>query len=242
MAALTIPHHLPPALLVVSQDMIERIDTLCLRAATFNPTTTDEVALGKAVAKELRALSAEIETERKKVTGQLDAIIATCIDLQREAQKPLDATWKDLTARIDTFVRVENEKREKARQAAAAEAARLQKIADDEAAARMLRLQQEAEENACPGEAVPEVPVTAALPVTIPQRFTPPPMSMSTRRKVEYSLEYIDGLKVPISSPQGHLLRPIDEAELKRYLKALPAGKREIVGAVKLVETEGRMA
>jgi hypothetical protein len=240
-APITIPNTAAPHILVVSGEIVEQVDSLTLRCAamTIDATTVDQA---KAKAKELRALSAEITTMRKDSTSKLDAVIAAAIAAERSVTSRLDEAWKSLTTRTDAFIAAENARLEEERRKAREDAERLQKIENDRAEAERKRLQEKAELEADPDEPPAEIPVTAAAPVYITEKYVPPPIKPATKAKTTYDVEYIDATKVPINSAQGHLLRPIDTAELIRFLKGLPAGKREIPGAVRLVEIEGRAA
>jgi hypothetical protein len=240
--AKSVPNTAPSTILVASIELLQRITTVCERATKVQLTDAMSVEVAKACAKEMRALVKEIEDERKSYTKKLDEITTAAIELQKECQAPVTTAWEALTTRIDAFVREENRKLEEKRAAAEKERQRLQKIEDDKAAAELKRLEAIAAENAIPGDLPEEVPVTAALPVNVPMQYIGKGMTMATKAKIDYSLEFTDASKIPIMSPQQHLLRPVDHAELMKYLKTLPAGKREIAGAVRLIETPARSA
>jgi hypothetical protein len=242
MAAITVPNTAPAIIIVLSEEMIERIDNITHRSAALTLGNRTDKEQAERLAKEMRALKTEISDKRKEQTRVLDDVTAAAIAAEKTGVEVLDLAWAALVKRIDAFVLAENKRLEEERRKAKEEADRKQaeenKRADDE----RKRLAEQAALDAPPGEEPSPVPVVAALPVHVPERYVPPPLKMATRAKTDYVLEYINRDLVPAFSASGHELRRIDETALKAYLKGLPAGKRDIAGAVRLVEVESRAA
>lgn len=240
MAAVIIPTNLPANLVVLSTELIERIDGLVLKSIDLPITDFMSTKPADILHKEMRSLVKEIENGRKALTAPIDLIKEQAIEAERMGTKPLLAAVEALGLRIAAAIKAHNEALEKKRQEAEAERLRLQKIEDEKADAERLKMQEQADLDAPPGVAPVEVSVVAALPKTVERTYVPPPVKSSAIRSApKFALEFIDRDKVPAFSASGHELRAIDEGALLKFLKSLPEGKREIAGAVRLVESTG---
>lgn len=241
MAAVTIPLTLPAELIVLSSELIERIDGLVFKAQDLVITDYQSTKPADALHKEMRALVKEIQAARKTMTAPLDAIITQAIEAERMGTAPLLGAVESLGKRIQDAVDKHNRELEQKRIDAEKERQRLQKIEDDKAKeARRIALEQ-AELEALPGAPAPvESAVVITPTVVVRTPYVPKPAkSSAVRAATEYNLEYIDRAKVPAFTVLGHELRTIDEGALKKFLKSLPEGKQEIEGAVRLVKSSG---
>lgn len=240
MSAVTIPLSLPTELIVLSAEMIERIDALVHRSMDLPITDFASTKPADQLHKEMRALVKEIEAARKSLTAPLDAIKAQAIEAERMGTQPLAGAIDALGKRIADAIAKHNAELERQRIEAEKERARLQKIEDDRAEEARRKAQEKADLEAPPGEDPPEVSVVVEPPKAVQTRYVPPPVKSSAiRASTEYTLEFIDRTKVPRFSVLGHELCPIDEGALKKFLKSLPDGKQEIEGAVRLVKSSG---
>lgn len=243
MSAVTIPVSLPATLIVLSADVIERIDGMTLKSSDLIISDYASTKPADQLLKEMGAMVKEIEATRKSLTAPLDAIKAQAIEAERMGTLPLTGAIKALQGRVAAAITAHNAELERMRKVAEAERQRLQKLEDEAAEARRLELQKQADLNAPMGEEPEQISVLAELPRSIPAVYIPPPVkSAAIRNVVEYSLEYINGDNVPILSAMGHELRPIDEMALKKFLKSLPEGRQEIPGAVRLIKTQATAA
>lgn len=238
MSAVTIPTNIPATLVVLSSELIERIDALVLRSIDLEITDFNSTKPADQIHKEMRALVKEIEAGRKSLTAPLDAIKAQAIEAERMGTAPLTGAVDALGKRIKAAIDAHNAELEKKRKEAEIERQRLQKIEDDKAEARRQELIRQAEFDAPPGEEPAEISVVVELPKAIAPVYVPPPVkSSAVRNATEYTLEFINRDLVPAFSAAGHELRTIDEGALKKFLKGLPEGKQEIAGAVRLVKS-----
>lgn len=240
MSALTIPNNLPAELVVLSSEVIDRIDALVLQSIDLPITTFLSTKPADLLHKEMRALVKEIEAGRKTLTAPLDAIKAQAIEAERMGTQPLQGAIDALGKRIKDAVDAHNRELERQR-LAALEEQRLAQEAENKRADEARRLAQEqADLDAPPGEPAAEVSVVIEPPRAVAARYVPAPArSAAVRNATEYTLEFVDRDKVPAFSAAGHELRTIDEGALKKFLKSLPEGKQEIAGAVRLVKSSG---
>lgn len=243
MSAITIPNTLPAELIVLSAELIERIDALVFKAQDLVISDYNSTKPADALHKEMRALVKEIEAGRKTLTAPLDAIKAAAIEAERMGTNPLNASITAIATRIKTAIDAHNAELEKKRQEAEKERQRLQKIEDDRAEAERQALIKQAELDAPPGEEPAPISVLVAPPVMIAAPYVPKSVKSSAiRAATTYELEYTDKEKVPAFSSLGHELRTIDETALKSFLKSLPEGRQEIPGAVRLIKINGTAA
>lgn len=240
MSAVTIQTSIPATLVLLSSELIERIDALVLRSIDLEITDFNSTKPADQIHKEMRALVKEIEAARKSMTAPIDAIIKQAIEAERMGTAPLLGAVDALGKRIKAAIDAHNAELEKKRKEAEIERQRLQAIEDAKAEARRQELIRQAEFDAPPGEAPEEVSVIVELPKTIAPAWVPAPVkSSAVRNATEYMLEFINKDFVPAFSAAGHELRTIDEGALKKFLKGLPEGKQEIAGAVKLIKSSG---
>lgn len=238
MSAITIPTNIPANLVVLSSELIERIDTLVLRAIDLEITDFNSTKPADQLHKEMRAMVKEIEAGRKSLTAPLDAIKAQAIEAERMGTAPLLGAVESLGKRIQTAIAEHNASLMRQRIEAENERRRLQAIEDAKAEARRQELIKQAEFDAPPGEDPAEISVIAELPKTVAPVWVPPPVkSSAVRNATDYQLEFISRDMVPAFSAAGHELRTIDEGALKKFLKGLPEGRQEIPGAVRLVKS-----
>ncbi len=240
MSAVTIPLNLPPQLVVLSAELIERIDALVHESMDLPITDFMSTKPADVLHKKMRALVKEIEAARKSMTAPLDAIKAQAIEAERMGTQPLLGAVDVLGKRIADAIAKHNAELERQRLAAMEEQRKAQE-AENRRAEEARRLAQErAEFEAPPDEPVPEVSVVVEPPKAVPMAYVPPPVKSSAiRAATEYTLEFINRDLVPAFSAAGHELRTIDESALKKFLKGLPEGKQEIPGAVRLIKTSG---
>lgn len=242
MSGITVTHSIPSTIVVLSQDALDQIDRLTHEACALVPRDAASLANCDLANKRIAALQSQITEGRLALTRPLDEVKKQAMAAERQGTEPLEAARVALSGRIQAFLAAERARVAEEERLARIEQERLQREEYARAEAERARLQAEAdaraELEAPPGEApVPvEVPITAALPVHVPVRQVAAPLvSASVRKATEYTVEIIDAEKVPAFAPGGFELRPIDQAALKRYLKGLPEGKREIAGACRLV-------
>lgn len=242
MSAITIQTNIPATMIVLSSELIERIDALTIRSIDIPVTDYASTKPADIVLKEMSALVKEIEAGRKSLTAPLDAIKAQAIEAERMGTMPLQGAIKALQSRVGAAVSAHNTELAKRAAEALAEQQRLQAIENAAADERRKALQAKAEMDALPGEAPEEVPIVAELPKQIAAVYVPPPVKSGAVRNVtEYTLEFTNRDLVPAFSASGHELRTIDEGALKRFLKSLPEGKQEIPGC-KLIKSSGTAA
>lgn len=243
MSAITIPVNLPSSLIVLSSELIERIDGMTIRSCDIAISDYASTKPADILLKEMGALVKEIEATRKSLTAPLDAIKAQAIEAERMGTLPLTGAIKALQVRVAAAISAHNAELERQRMVAEKERQWLQKLEDEAAEARRAELQKQADLAADMGEEPEQISVLAELPRSIPAVYIPPPVkSAAIRNVVEYSLEFTNRDLVPAFSASGHELRSIDESALKKFLKSLPEGRQEIPGAVKLIKTSGTAA
>lgn len=242
MSAVTIQTNVPATLIILSDELIERIDGMTIRSCDIAISDYASTKPADILLKEMGALVKEIEAGRKSLTAPLDAIKAQAIEAERFGTLPLTGAIKALQARVAAAINAHNAELERQRMVAEKERQWLQKLEDEAAEARRAELQKQADLAAGMGEEPEQISVLAELPRSIPSVYIPPPVkSAAIRNVVEYSLEYSDRDLVPAFSASGHELRSIDESALKKFLKSLPEGRQEIPG-VKLIKTSGTAA
>lgn len=220
MSALSIPCNLPATLVVLDEKVLERIEALSHQAYKLAITDPDALRQADALYKQMRGPVKEIESNRKTLTAPLDMVKAAAIEAERSGIEPLTQACADLAKRIADAVAAENAKRAEAARLAEIERQRLQAEENARADAERARLQQEAIDNAPPGEPVEEVPVTAALPVAVAAPYVAPALKSSAQRnKTDWLLVIEDLAKVPCEIG-GAVIRPLDEATCKRLMRA----------------------
>jgi hypothetical protein len=242
MSAVTIQTNIPATLIVLSSELIERIDALVIRSIDMPVTDYASTKPADIALKEMSAMVKEIEAGRKSLTAPLDAIKAQAIEAERMGTLPLQGAIKALQVRVAAAVTAHNTELSRLAALALAEQQRLQAIENTAAEERRKALQEAAEMAALPGEEPAEVSVIAELPKQIVAAWTPPPVkSSAVRASTEYTLVFSNRDLIPAFSASGHELRTIDEGALEKFLKSLPEGKQEIPG-VKLVKSAGTAA
>ncbi len=242
MSDLTVTHSIPTTIVVLSQDALDQIDRLTHEACALKPTDAASLANCDLANKRIAALQSQITEGRLALTRPLDDLKKQAMAAERQGTEPLEAARVALSGRIQAFVAAERARVAEAERLAREERDRLQREEFARAEAERARMQAEAdaraELEAPPGEepAKVEVPITAALPVSVPLRQVAAPLvSASVRKATEYSVQITDESLIP-TTWAGTMVRPVDQAALKRLLKGMTAAARDAFPGARLVE------
>jgi hypothetical protein len=255
MSALTITHQIAAPLQVIPDELGLTAKNLTIAAGVLDIVDAATFEAGNALLIKAHATVQALEKQRKTMTGpindlkkQIDAVVASVAE-------PLEAAKKAMQNKVAVYQRQEFAKAEKARQEAEAKAAkeraeaeheraRLQAVADELHRQQVAAAKEKAEQEAkdleavlgAPVEAAPVVvapaPVIQAAPVAavVPVAAAPIASAVQTRRVQR--VEFTDRMLVPINCGI-FILRPIDEAAVKR---ALLAGA--VIPGVRLIEVD----
>jgi len=254
-SALTITHQIAAPLQVIDPELGLTAQNLVTahKALTIVDAATFEAKNGMLIKAHGTVLA--LEKRRKEMTApindlkkQIDAVVASVSEplekAKREMQAEVAAWQRQEQAKIEIARREAEAKAAAAREVAERERARLQAIADAEHAAKVAEAKAKAEQEAneleailgkpvvaevaavAPAPVIQAAPVAAVVPVA-----AAPVVSAVQTRKVQ-KVEYTDRMLVPIHVG-GAVLRPIDEAAVK---KALLAGA--VIPGARLIEVD----
>jgi len=197
MAGITIKNPLPAELVALSEETIEKRDSLLEASVAARRAITDEASYrsANAVYKDLHAFGRAVEAGRKDLKRPILDIGAALDAAAHEAMEPIDAEKQALGRAIADYERIENARREEERKKAEAEAR-----AREEAERKRLEeeARQRAEMDAPPGAPVQE-PDFGAIPTVRPiaPAPTPAPLKGAVRTSVRKKVVITDASKVP---------------------------------------------
>lgn len=241
MTAHTLTHQIAAPLEVIPADLGLKAQTLATAIGVLNITDAATFEAGNRILmdshvalKELEAARVRLKKPITELGREIDRVVASVaepLDLaKRSMQRKVAAYQRAEQAKADALRREAEEKARIEREAAEAERARLQAIADEEHRQKVAEAKAKAEAEAKELEAILGKPVEAepvkvapapkieAAKVEVQAVAVAPVASAVQTRKVQ-RVEFTDRMLVPVCIGT-HVLRPIDEAAVKKALLA----------------------
>jgi hypothetical protein len=223
MAAITVKNPIPAEVVALSQETIESRDRLIDAAIEFlrAPITAETHVAASSVYTSCGKLKIAVEKERKRLKAPVLDLGRALDAAAEEATGPLADIESKLSKHIREYERVRDEAIAAEQRRRAEEARRLQAEADARAEQERKRAQEEAEANALPDEPVPEIPVTAHLPVRVEPAPMPDAPKSAVAARLKPHLVIDDISKVPFTQGGVRLWAELDE---KACLVLIQAG------------------